>query len=503
MANRVYALLVGINDYPPEVRNLAGCLNDVDSFHELLTQRLAGREVAIETLKNAGATRAGIIERFNAHLGQAREGDVAVFQFSGHGARSASSAAFREFYPDGKDEGLVCYDSRRPGGYDLADKELAVLIADVAKNGAHVAVVLDCCHSGSATRSVDAFRGLTPRLTDEVTIERPLESYLNGHYAGLRDAKGPLSIPAARHIVLTACERGQLAQEAGGHGVFTTTLGDVLRKSSDGVSYADLFVRCRAAVRSRAFDQDPQFETYGGFDAYAGFLAGPVARASRSRYFTYCDQGAWTTECGAINGVSSGPGTSVTLALYREDDATTPVGTARALQVGPQKSEIELDFDSAESARYIAEITSLPGAPMPVVFAADEPSRAAVVDALAHCDVHVNLVDASHAARYALTVANERLTLTSTERGVEIGFVRLSARTLAEAAALLAPALTQVMQWERYLALQNHHTSMDMSKVEMVYIEQVDGGGEHPTLRLRRSSITRARAAIGNDQGAG
>ena len=164
---------------------------------------------------------------------------------------------------------------------------------------------------------------------------------------------------------LTACERGQLAQEAAGHGVFTTTLGDVLRKSGDGLSYADLFVRCRAAVRSRAFDQDPQFETYGGFDAYAGFLAGSVARASRRRYFTYCDQGAWTAECGAINGVSSEPGASVTLALYSEDDATTPVGTARAVQVGPQKSEIELDFESAESARYIAEITSLPAAPMP------------------------------------------------------------------------------------------------------------------------------------------
>ena len=62
---------------------------------------------------------------------------------------------------------------------------------------------------------------------------------------------------------------------------------------------------------------------------------------------------------------------------------------------------------------------------------------------------------------------------------MEIGFVRLSGRTLAEAAALLAPAVTQVMQWERYLALQNHRTAMDTSKVEMVYIEQVDGGGEH------------------------
>ena len=118
-----------------------------------------------------------------------RSGDVALFQFCGHGAQWASNAAFREAFPDGKDEGLVCSDSRRPGGYDLADKELAVLIAEVAANDAHVAVLFDCCHSGSGTREVKARRGLKPRLTHEVTTERPLESYLDGHYSRLRDAR--------------------------------------------------------------------------------------------------------------------------------------------------------------------------------------------------------------------------------------------------------------------------------------------------------------------------
>ncbi len=30
MAKRVYALLVGINDYGPDIESLDGCLNDVD-----------------------------------------------------------------------------------------------------------------------------------------------------------------------------------------------------------------------------------------------------------------------------------------------------------------------------------------------------------------------------------------------------------------------------------------------------------------------------------------
>ena len=36
MANRVYALLVGINDYEPPIESLDGCLNDVDLLHEYL-----------------------------------------------------------------------------------------------------------------------------------------------------------------------------------------------------------------------------------------------------------------------------------------------------------------------------------------------------------------------------------------------------------------------------------------------------------------------------------
>ena len=296
----------------------------------------------------------------------------------------------------------------------------------MAATGAHVAVLFDCCHSGSGTREVTARRGLKPRLTHEVTTERPLESYLDGHYSRLRDARQPLFVPAARHILLAACERGQLAQEAPGHGLFTSTLVDVLEKSGGEVSYADLFVRCRAAVRSRAFDQDPQFEAYEQFDAGAGFLGRPVTRTTRSRYLAYCDQGAWTVECGAINGVAGQPETVVALALYPEGDPTTAAGTARAVQVGPRKSEIELDFESSESARYVAEITSLPAAPMPVAFAGDDETRSAVQDALSQRGVHVSLVGASDAAGYALTASDGRLALTAAGRDQAIGFVRLA-----------------------------------------------------------------------------
>jgi hypothetical protein len=477
VANRVYALLVGVNDYPPPIESLDGCLNDVDLLHEYLA-RQAGPALAAEVLKNGEATRANVIARFRSHLGQARSGDVALFQFCGHGARWASSAAFRALSPDGMDEGLVCADSRHPGGYDLADKELAVLIAEVAAGGAHTVVLLDSCHSGSGTRGIEAARGAKPRLTHDVTTERPLESYLDGHYARLRDDGDPLFVPRGRHVLLAACERGQLAQELPEHGVFTASLLDVLAKSGGELSYAELFVRCRAAVRARAYDQDPQFEAFDRFDAGAGFLGRPLARAARGRYLAFCDNGLWTVECGAIAGLPSEPGTAVALTLYPEGDSTVVAGTARAVQVGPQKSEIELDFDSAESARYVAEITSLPAAPLPVTFAGDDETRAAVQAALGQRGAHVSLVGASETVGYALTAGDGRLTLSAAGRDRPIGFVTLAGATPARAAAALAPPIRHVAQWERGLKLQNHRTAIDRSKVEVVFAERLAGGGE-------------------------
>ena len=53
--------------------------------------------------------------------------------------------------------------------------------------------------------------------------------------------------------LLAACERTQLASEApDSSGVFTSTLIEVLRKSGGDLTYADLFVRCRAAADPRA-----------------------------------------------------------------------------------------------------------------------------------------------------------------------------------------------------------------------------------------------------------
>lgn len=484
MAPTVYALLVGINAYPPEVGALDGCVNDVDHFHGYLTGTCDSSALAIEVLKDADATRDNVIRQFRDHLGKAREGDVALFQYCGHGARWASASAFKEFYPEGKDEGLVCVDSRRPGGFDLADKELAVLISEVARNNPHVAVILDCCHSGSGTRSVDAVRHLRPRVTHEVTIERPLDAYLDGYYTRLMQKNAPLFIPTSSHILLAACERTQLAQETDdASGVFTSTLIEVLGKSSGGLTYADLFVRCRAAVRSRADNQDPQFEAFNHFNARSGFL-GRNASFTSYRYSVAFDQGKWRVDCGAIHGVPTAPDKTVALALYPEGDQARLAGTATTVQVGPQRSELTLGFAADESVRYRAEITSLPVAPLLVYFDGAADQLEALQHALDRNDndddapIGVTLTDIDKGTRYALSSEGGNLLLKQREADLLIQGAPARDGNVEAAARGLRPVLQQVARWERSLALQNAGTQLDMSLFDFVFAEQLDAGQE-------------------------
>jgi uncharacterized caspase-like protein len=104
-------------------------------------------------------------------------GETALFYYSGHGSQEPALPEHAELEPDGLNETLVLHDSRSVDGYDLADKELAQLVAEASATGAHVLVVLDCCHSGSGTRAA-LEDGLTIRRAPTDTRLRPAQSYL-------------------------------------------------------------------------------------------------------------------------------------------------------------------------------------------------------------------------------------------------------------------------------------------------------------------------------------
>lgn len=480
MGRHFFALLVGIDNYPANVSNLRGCVNDINHLNDYLKEHVALHQ-CIETLKNSNATRENIIRLFRRHLGKAGENDVVLFHYSGHGSRELAAPEFHPYSSYRKGETLVCYDSRSRGGYDLADKELAVLLWEVAKKNPHIVLSLDCCHSGSGTRrepdesNIAAVREMPGRFEDNRDdTPRPLESYLEGFYKKM----DTLRIPQSRHVLMAACNRQQRAYETRDHrGFFSSALLEVLTKSGPDINYADLFVRCRAAIRKRVKTQTPQFETFSHFMPYTKFLDGRILE-KRARYYVYFEKDKWRMDGGALHGLPAEAEKEIEVALYPEsagDPAMDKIaGYAKVSDLGAQKSTLSLDFEISRQARYYAEVISLPVPPMPVLLEGDDQGKILVKDSLPQWG-NFEFTDEPDIAKYALSVRKGRFLLSQKDTGLLIQGAEGDHRLCCQ---YMFSILERVIRWERSLVLQNHQTALHPEQVDFKFFQVLENGRE-------------------------
>jgi hypothetical protein len=168
------ALLIGINQYNSlEVDDLSGALFDVANTEKFLTEVFVDTSIAITKLTspplpNQGSRAASfdnIRSAFETLTDNAESGDFIYIHFSGHGIRKPTK--FRDLKGDSVsyDECLVL--ARTDGKVDLLrDVEIAFLLKRIADKGATITLILDCCHSGGATRgdADKAVRGVESSL---------------------------------------------------------------------------------------------------------------------------------------------------------------------------------------------------------------------------------------------------------------------------------------------------------------------------------------------------
>ena len=315
----LYALLVGIDRYPEPIPQLYGCVNDIKRMQEYLQGRhddSAFRLDLAAPLLDQQATRQAVIDEFQNHLGKAMKGDVALFYYSGHGSQERAPKEFWHLEPDKLDETIVCWDSRQPGHHDLADKELAYLIGKVARNGAHVVVILDSCHSGSGTRNIRNQQTAVRRVETDLR-DRPIDSFImtvDEANRQARDVNGGGTSgwgAAGRHVLLAACRDdeeaveyhaigpdGQLEQRGG----FSYFLGEALHSANGPTTYRDLFARTSALVRAQVQDQSPQLESTVAEDLDAQLFDGAIRPSAP--YFTLSNRDdAWWIDGGAVHGL--------------------------------------------------------------------------------------------------------------------------------------------------------------------------------------------------------
>jgi len=465
-------------------------VNDIEAVAALLQEFGAGGEFALDlrVLKDAEATRAAVMDGFRGHLRKAGPEDVALFYYSGHGSQEDAPPEFWHLEPDRLDETLVCYDSRDEGQWDLADKEIAVLIAEVAGRGPHVLCVLDCCHSGSGTRA-SLEEGIAVRRAPTDRRHRPVETFLDGALAAGLDRGDSSSgagwgvVPAGKHLLLAACRPSETAKEVmesgKAHGAFTAALLATLRQTRGSITYRDLLKRAEAQVRLRVAQQVPQVEASDPTDLQRAFLGG----AARALHAALRPRPRLGDRRGAVHGIpQSVGGETTTLAVFdsdappeacrRLDDA---LATAEVEKVRPELSRVRVEardggLDTART--YRAMVTSTPLPALGVFMAGDGAALELVRQALAtagdngKASLLVREIAAEDAAALRLDAADGayRISRAMADRPL----VAAIDGTNPDGARLAVERLEHVARWETVARLANHGGRLGTEPFEVV-----------------------------------
>jgi len=322
------ALLIGIDCYMPNelsdgtfYRSLAGCVRDILKVEQFLRSEFG---LTDERLIRLTASRAGgnnpssrgsggepssiedekpteppeqwptyrnIVRAFRKLEESAQPGEQVYIHYSGHGGKVKTLPRHRALIP-GKwvDEALVPTDLGNDEGRYLRDIELAFLLQKLVAKGLYVTIVLDSCHSGSATRGeAVGVRGQTPANKEDVRgsasiDDRPKPSLVASDEE-LGDNWQRLSKPSDRdvyvgsdwlpdpqgYVLLAACRSNEGAHEHSFDGVnkegaLTYWFLDSLRKFGDGVTYQRLhrYIHAKVSEQFRQSEpQNPQLEGEG------------------------------------------------------------------------------------------------------------------------------------------------------------------------------------------------------------------------------------------------
>jgi hypothetical protein len=309
--SELHALLIGIDAYLPNrmegggyYPNLSGCVRDVERVEAFLrTQRalpLGSLDKLTASFAGDGSRRpaepeerwptyANLLAAFERLTQTARSGDAVYIHYSGHGNRAKTEFPMIKGVVPGLDEVLVPVDIGNPDGRYLRDIDLAHILEKLVKAGLFVTLVLDSCHSGSATRteqSEDApgidiagrraiLRGgtkpdLSQRPKSLVATPKELLAAWDWHTPDpqpgpvrrdFQPSTGWLPTPKG-YVLIAACTPKQSAYEFAFNGTESSgalthfLLGALAERTSD-TTYETLFQRVRARVETEFPPQMP------------------------------------------------------------------------------------------------------------------------------------------------------------------------------------------------------------------------------------------------------
>lgn len=497
---QLFALFVGVARYHPEskVPHLTGCENDVNRMVACIRNAFPDTPPDnIRILLSEQATRKAVIENFIAHLcdnNKIAAGDTVLFYYSGHGSNAPAAPEFVALGQDtlNSDETLVLYDSRMPDSYDLADKELALLLANV-NPAANMVVIADSCHSGSITRGVDDIKLGLPKFTARDVRPRQLHQYLTVHGRGYTDMH-PLVLPKPAHLALSACDRGEVAYETGeASGLFTNTLLSLIAAGGMKQPYAQLYEYLYTQLKRLSRKQTPQLFVQGGFNTGKLFLLNEMG-TGQPGYEAFYESGKWKINYGALHGLDTDPRklNNYQVSIFKNRDDEAPLAVCAISKPGLEQSLLDWNYKPADKNEnsFAATIgNSVPS--LMVAIEGDDATKTALYALYNTSEAKLSTIVLSiqptdNGADYVLTMKNNDLLLSDPRTGQVHGVHGTDQRSMYH----ILMTLQALEKWHRLERLENKTGRFPASDIEWKLIydnkegEEIICDDDHLTLDL-------------------
>jgi hypothetical protein len=423
------ALLIGINKYKA-VPKLQGSLNDIETMRQILLTRWGFTDKNITVVTDEAATRAGMLAALEQLARDTGPNDTVYFHYSGHGSQVEDLNGDEP--DDHLDETLVPQDGRTAGVMDITDDELDAVFSRMAAKNAFI--VLDSCHSGTATRSLDIRTRSIPQ-DNRVAIYKKAED-------AKPKTRAIVPVVTSRYVVMTGAASHQEALDGPVdgryHGFFTYSLAKSLSSAGPGASPREVFTGVEQELKriqthfGRSSMPEPQLEAPPDLIEKALFGSSPAAAAgpgsasvARLPWLDVMpgDGGLVTL----INGPLLGAAPGSTWSLYPPGETRFAPGHALAVatitQINGKDSIAKVQSSAGKipaRARAVALLPAPTGQRIPIRLLDMSPDTRKVVETTLRTNIKdVDLVGPGQAARFSVDVQDSSLRLLAAD-GIQV-----------------------------------------------------------------------------------
>ena len=229
------ALLIGIN-YTGTSNELYGCISDVNSIKERISQQGFNDINILTDLTTKKATRNNILEGFTNLIINSQKGDLLFFLYSGHGSYTIDRNGDEK---DGIDELIISCDLQ-----GILDDELKTIIQTHLKEDVTLFAMFDSCFSGSV---LDLKYQFMDSLNYDKFTETPKQSETLGNV-----------------FMISGCTDKQTSADAvfdnKPNGAMTWSLLESVKQNPNG-NWRELVKNMRDLLKISQFTQIPQFSS--------------------------------------------------------------------------------------------------------------------------------------------------------------------------------------------------------------------------------------------------